>query len=216
MNNRIQVAMDFGTSNSALWYVPLDLIRTDGDTQPRVTLDQILIEEYAWSYGNRQPEMPPIDVFLDGETLWLADGFHRHAAAGKAGAKRISCHVRKGSLNDARWYSYKANQEHGLRRSSADKAKAVKGALQHPNGATLSDSQIAVHVGVSDKTIAKYRADLESTSEIPKSNSRTGRDGRTTDTSRIGKGQEARQKLQRWIIGMDVVPDPIVAAMQNL
>ena len=32
----------------------------------------------------------------------------------------------------------------------------------------------------------------------------------------IGKGQEARQKLQRWIIGMDVVPDPIVAAMQNL
>jgi len=32
----------------------------------------------------------------------------------------------------------------------------------------------------------------------------------------IGKGQEARQKVRGWIMGMVVVPDAIVAAMQNL
>ena len=43
-----------------------------------------------------------------------------------------------------------------------------------------------MHVGVNDKTIAKYRAKLESTSQIAKSDERTGRDGRTINTANIG------------------------------
>ena len=52
----------------------------------------------------------------------------------------------------------------------------------------MSDNQIAEHVGVSDKTVAKYREDA--TSEIPKIKTRTVTRGGTTyeqDTANIGK-----------------------------
>jgi hypothetical protein len=63
--------------------------------------------------------------------------------------------------------------------------------LKHPNGAGQSDSKIAAHVGVSDKTVAKYRQQLEATSEIPKSTARAGADGRTITTANIGKSSAA-------------------------
>lgn len=64
---------------------------------------------------------------------------------------------------------------------------AVKAALLHPKGAGLSDRQIAEHVGVDHKTVARFRGELQATGEIPQSDSRTGKDGRTIDTSNIGK-----------------------------
>ena len=73
-----------------------------------------------------------------------------------------------------------------MRRSNAGKQKAAKAALLHPKGAGLSDRQIAEHVGVDHKTVAKCRAELEATGELPQSTIRTGLDGRTTDTSNIG------------------------------
>lgn len=161
-------------------------IRLDGDTQPRAGIDNALVCEYAEAYRADAKSLPPVVVFFDGTNHWLADGFHRWHAA-KAELEKIRCDVRQGTLDDARWFSYSANQTHGLRRNNADKARAVRAALLHPNGTKLSDVQIAAHVGVNDKTVAKYRAELESTSEIPKSDERTGRDGRTTDTAKIGK-----------------------------
>jgi hypothetical protein len=59
---------------------------------------------------------------------------------------------------------------------------------RHPKGAGLSDRQIAEYVGVDHKTVAKCRAELEATGELPQSTIRTGLDGRTTDTSNIGGG----------------------------
>ena len=51
----------------------------------------------------------------------------------------------------------------------------------------MSNVQIAEHVGVSKDTVAKYRTELEATCEISKSETRTGRDGRTINTANIGK-----------------------------
>ncbi len=68
-------------------------------------------------------------------------------------------------------------------------AKAVKAALLHPKGAGLSDSQIAEHVGVNDKTVGRYRAELEATSELPKIDTRTVKRGDQEykiDTANIG------------------------------
>jgi predicted XRE-type DNA-binding protein len=73
-----------------------------------------------------------------------------------------------------------------VRRSNADKQKAAKAALLHPKGAGLSDSQIAEHVGVSQPSVGKYRKELEEEGALIKFISRTGLDGRTTDTSNIG------------------------------
>ena len=167
-------------------------IRLDGDTQPRVHLDQNTVEEYADVIQNGET-MPPLDVFYDGESYWLADGFHRYTAMTRIDSQKpIKCNVHEGTLDDAKWFSYGVNITHGLRRSNKDKAKAVRSALLHANGAEMSNVQIAEHVGVSKDTVAKYRAEFESTCEISKSNTRTGRDGRMINTSNIGGKQSTK------------------------
>jgi hypothetical protein len=164
--------------------IPLSTIRIDGDTQPREAIDEDTVKDFRKCL-DRGDEFPPVDVFQDGAAIWLADGFHRWHAADRAEHEKMECTVHKGTKADAQWFAAGVNQTHGLRRSNADKAKAVRMALGHPNAAGKSDGQIAEHVGVNDKTVAKYRAEL--TPEIPESTKRKGRDGRTTDTSKIGR-----------------------------
>jgi hypothetical protein len=166
--------------------IQLDRISLMGDTQPRTEINQFLVDEYAEAY-KANADFPPIVVFFDGATYWLVDGFHRRWAAIKANLKALPCIVHQGTLEDARWYSYAANQTHGLRRSNEDKAKAVRQALQHPKGAGLSDSAIAEYVGVSHPFVGKIRKQLESESSLETVTSRKGKDGRSINTANIGK-----------------------------
>jgi hypothetical protein len=158
-------------------------IRLDGDTQPRARQDTGLIREYADLY-EAGVSMPPMDVFFDGVDYWLADGFHRWFGARDTKRIKLACKVHTGTRDDARWFSYAANQAHGQRRNNEDKRKAVLSALQHPKGAAASDSQIGDYLGISHSTVAKYRAELEATCQIGKSESRTGRDGRTINVAK--------------------------------
>lgn len=174
--------------------VPVNKLRVDGDTQPRTAIDKAIVAEYAEAYKAGE-KLPPIIVFYDGTDYWLADGFHRWHAARKAGLRKIHAEIHKGSLEDARWFSYSANQTHGLRRTNDDKAKAVKAALKHPKGVKLSDRQIAEHVGVDDKTVAKYRGALQTASEIPEVTTREGADGKVYDTTNIGKKPDDEQPV---------------------
>ena len=62
-------------------------------------------------------------------------------------------------------------------------------ALAHERGAKLSDRQIAEHVGVDQKTVLKYRAEMESSEEIPQIETRTVRRGDQEyeqDTTNVG------------------------------
>lgn len=161
-----------------------DQIHADEDVQPRSSLKQDVIEQYAERI-KAGDAFPPLDVFFDGAIYWLADGFHRLEASEEAGLESIAYSVHQGTKVDAQWFALQANKAHGLRRSSADKAKAVKAALQHPKGLKMSDGQIATHVGVSDRMVAKYREQL--TPKNSESAIRTGRDGRTINTAGIGK-----------------------------
>lgn len=166
--------------------LPLDAIRLDGDTQPRVEINLDVVADYTVAYRDNAT-MPPLDVFFDGSDYWLADGFHRWHGATKADFAKVECTIHPGTVEEARWYSYAANRTHGLNRTNADKAKAVKAALRHPAGAKLSNEQIARHCGVDPKTVAKYRDAMTATLEIPESTQRTGSDGRTIDTAKIGR-----------------------------
>lgn len=166
--------------------VPVNKLRLDGDTQPRAEIDDQLVSEFADAF-KAGAKFPPIVVFFDGVDHWLADGFHRRHAARKADVARLRCEVHQGTREEARWYSYSANQTHGLRRSNEDKRRAVLLALKHPKGAELSDGQIAEHVGVHLNTVAKYRAELTADGTTTNCVSRTGRDGRTINTANIGR-----------------------------
>lgn len=169
--------------------IPITNIRLDGGTQPRAALDFGAIEDYAEAMG-AGITFPPVTVFYDGTDYWLADGFHRVKAAYAAGQDTVACEVHQGTLNDAQWFSFSANRANGLRRTNDDKQRAVRAALQHPNGVQLSNSQIAAHVGVTEGTIRNWRQKL--TSQITKSPQRKGRDGRSINVAKIGKPRAAR------------------------
>lgn len=170
--------------------LPLDKVRLDGDTQPRAGINTTLVSEYAKLYEDGT-ELPPVVVFFDGVDYWLADGFHRWHARNKTEIEGLSCEIHNGTVDDARWYSYAANQTHGQRRSNADKQKAAKAALLHPKGAGLSNVDIAAYVGVDEKTVRKYRKELEAASELPKVTERLGKDGKVYDTTNIGNKVQA-------------------------
>jgi hypothetical protein len=174
--------------------IAIEDITLHGDTQPRVDIDLYVVDEYAAAMEDGAT-FPPIIVFFDGARNWLVDGFHRWHAARKAKLDKIKCAVHKGTLEEARWFSYSVNPAHGLRRSNADKQKAVTAALRHPSGAGMSDRQIAEHVGVSRDMVIRYRHEMEDDGTCNPITSRTGSDGRTINTANIGKRATATKKV---------------------
>lgn len=100
-----------------------------------------------------------------------------------------------GPVKDAQWFAAGANRTHGLPRTNADKANAVKRALLHPNG-----------VG---HTVLKYRQEMEAAAQIAQSTERTGRDGRTTNTSKIGNSPPvAKPKSEEPEVADDIGSEP--------
>ena len=166
--------------------LPINRIRLDGGTQPRAAINEEYVAQLMADL-EADVKLPPVDVFHDGTDYWLADGFHRYHAHSRAGYGHIEAKVHQGTQADAQWFSFGANRAHdaaGLRRTTPDKQRAVLAALAHPKAAGMSDGLIAEHCGVSQQMVNSHR---RATYQDSKSTPRLGRDGRTTDTSKIGK-----------------------------
>jgi hypothetical protein len=131
-------------------------VRTDGGTQTRASINGDVLEEYAELLADGT-EFPPGVVFYDGKDYWLADGFHRHAAAIAAGLATFHFEVRKGSKRDALLYAVGANAHHGLKRSVADKRRAVEALLRDREWSKWGDREIARRCGVSKTFVGKVR-----------------------------------------------------------
>lgn len=179
-------------------------IRRDGQTQPRQGMNEDVVTDYVAALADNV-RFPAVDVMFDGVNYWLFDGFHRVESHLRSGRTEIEVKVHSGTLEQAQWRSYAANQSHGLRRSTADKERAIRAALQHKASQGMSDNALAKHLGVSDKTVTKYRVEMQSASEIPKLSNRTGIDGKTYDTTNIGKRPDdlanKSYKLKVWLMG---------------
>jgi uncharacterized ParB-like nuclease family protein len=137
--------------------IPIDSIKLDSDLQPRAALNQETINEYTEAM-KAGAQFPGVVIFQDGEVNWLADGYHRYAAAKNAGAQDISAEIRTGSKEDALKFALSANATHGLRRSQADKRRAVVIALKRFGN--LSNRELGRLTAVDDKTVGKYRERL--------------------------------------------------------
>lgn len=164
--------------------VKLTRICAPKELQSRAGMNEALIDEYAEAM-RAGAVFPPIDVFEDPndpDILWLGGGFHRTPAAAKAGFDEIEANIHKGGKREALLFSLGENITHGLRRSAADKRKAVQTLLQDPEWAQWSDREIARKVGVDHKTVAAVRGELAPTGEFPSSKPtgelRKGRDGK--------------------------------------
>ena len=86
------------------------------------------------------------------------------------GKSSISADVRDGSRRDAIEFALGVNSKHGLRRTQADKRKAITCVLQDPEWSKLSDREIGRRCGADHKTVGSIRRELTS-GEIP---ARTG------------------------------------------
>lgn len=139
--------------------LPLAQIRRDGGTQPRAALDNETLAEYAEAMAGGAT-FPAVVVFYDGHDYWLADGFHRVNAAINAGRDHINVNVIAGTQRDAILYSTGANAQHGLRRTNADKRRAVERLLRDEEWAKWSDNEIARRCVVDHKTVAAARLSL--------------------------------------------------------
>jgi hypothetical protein len=138
-------------------------IRRDGGTQARVGLNEDTVQEYAelmrehrWDFQTMQR---PI-VLFDGESFWLADGFHRIEAAQRAGLSDYPIEVLRGSQRDAVLRAAGANSQHGLRRSNEDKRRAVELLLRDAEWRQWSDRKIADVCAVSNKFVGDVRRAL--------------------------------------------------------
>jgi hypothetical protein len=136
--------------------IKLALIQVDHDVQIREATNTDVINEYADNLEN----LPPITVFHDGKTYWLADGFHRFAAATKLNRMKMPCEVLVGTKREAILYACGANSGHGLRRTNEDKRRAVERLLADEEWASWSDRKIGTAAGVTHVFVAKVRSQV--------------------------------------------------------
>lgn len=134
-------------------------IRRDGGTQARCELDEAVIAEYAELMAEGHA-FPPITVFEDEVDYWLADGFHRLAAAEQVGYTTIEAEVIPGTLRHAIVYAVGTNSDHGLRRTNADKRHVVQMLLADPIWSKWSNREIARQCAVSPGLVDQMRQEL--------------------------------------------------------
>lgn len=156
--------------------IKLEYIRRDGGTQSRAGMNGVVVYEYA-DLMKEGATFPDIIVFFDGKDYWLADGYHRHAAAVEAKLVSINADVRQGTQRDAVLFSVGANSTHGLRRTNEDKRRAVITLLQDEEWSKWSDREISRRTGVSPTTVSSIRQ--QSGVQNGQVNQRIGGDGKT-------------------------------------
>lgn len=195
----------------------LSKIKLDGGTQPRAHLDPTIVAEYAAEMTDGSP-FPPLTVFYDGESYWLADGFHRLAAAQRLNAMLINVDVRQGTRRDAVLYSAGANALHGLRRSNQDKRRAVQTLLTDEEWGQWSNREIARLTHTSGPFVAKIRTEIPTANISSRTYARNG-ETQTMDTANIGAEPKEQPRLPQGETSAEsnetpdwLQPDPAAAA----
>jgi hypothetical protein len=153
----------------------LDLINLYGGTQARVQTTDEAVESYA-DEMNQGTVFPPIDVYFDGATYWLADGFHRYLATKRNQRPTIQATVQPGGRTDALRHALGANATNGVYRTNADKRNAAEIALEEwPDKA---NPVLAELCRVSVDLVRRCRNEMAQAGKLDHPETVTGRDGK--------------------------------------
>lgn len=155
--------------------IPLEAINIYGGTQTRVKTTDEAVESYA-DEMSQGTAFPPIVVYFDGATHWLADGFHRFLATKRNERPTILAEVHPGGRTDALRHALGANATNGVYRTNADKRNAVEIALEEwPDRA---NPVIAELCRVSADLVRRCRNEMASSGRLETRERVTGRDGK--------------------------------------
>jgi hypothetical protein len=134
-------------------------IKQDEDIVARERTDIQIVSEYRLRMLEGDV-FPPLEIIQEGDVFWLIDGAHRLEAARSAGLESVRCSIRKGNRREAILASCAANAEHGVRRSTDDKRRAVDKMLKDAEWSRWSDREIARQCRVSHPFVAERRRPL--------------------------------------------------------
>jgi hypothetical protein len=138
----------------------LSQIVIDKGTQTREAIDQKTVTEYAEVIMNKD-KLPPLVVFHDGISYYLADGFHRYFAYKQTVTPEVEVEVINGTLRNAQEYALGTNDKHGLKRSNGDKRNAVLIALNDLEWSLLTNREIGKLCRVSHTFVNAIKEKLE-------------------------------------------------------
>src|SRR4051812_1716234 len=164
------------TNKTEITNLPLSDIKADKACQSRDSMDLTIIDEYTEIMKEKGDDrFPAIVVFHDGTDYWLSEGFHRHAAANKAGLTTLKARIRQGTKRDAVLHSVGTNANHGLRRSNTDKRRAVTILLEDEEWSTWSNREIARRCAVDEGLVRKLKEELGLSSPVSADNPQIAR-----------------------------------------
>jgi hypothetical protein len=172
--------------------LPLTEIKRDPRLMLRVKMSQETVKTYAAAL-KRGDYFPPVEVAEVEGKLILTNGFHRAEAREKAGKEEIEAIITKRTWDQALLAAAAADNYEGLKRTRADKHKAVKAVLLNKKGQELSDRTIARLANVSPTFVGKIRGQL-STLTVGK---RLGKDGKRRTVA--AKKYWASKEVRDWI-----------------
>lgn len=143
----------------------LGQLRFDERLQMRVKFNDEAAKDYADAY-EKGVDLPELIVFRDKAGVnWVADGFHRGKGALWARVEDAPCEVRKGEFEDAWLFSIGANEQHGIRRTAADRRNAVKALLADQKYQGQSKRWIAETANVSFYLVSQIVKEIEDESK---------------------------------------------------
>lgn len=151
----------------------LGAIVLDARLQSRVEINEETVDDYSHVVTDGG-EFPPIEITFDGINYYLTDGFHRYHAHKRAGRASIHCVITSGTFRDAQLRSTAVNSKHGMRRTYADKRKAVMVLLDDFEWSQWSNSEIAKQCGVSHTFVKNLRDSGSAKPETVKYKTSTG------------------------------------------
>lgn len=143
-------------SNGATKIMNINALVMDPRLQSRIEISEETVSDYAHAIEEGD-QFPAVLVYFDGINYYLTDGYHRAHAHKRAGKVSILCEVVNGMFRDAQLRAVSVNSKHGMRRTYADKRKAVMTLLDDIEWCDWSNSEIARRCGVSPTFVAGLR-----------------------------------------------------------
>lgn len=148
--------------------INLQLLKKEQLLQSRVELNQEVVQDYHEKMIEGD-KFPPLTVIFDSVNYYLVDGYHRFYAYIKSKMFDVECDVIDGTYRDAVLKACSVNSVHGLRRTNADKRKAVETLLNDEEWRNWSNVKIAEVCSVDEKFVRSLRISEVRKSEISQS-----------------------------------------------